>query len=157
MWHRRSSRRGRVRLAGHPLQIESRCTWRSFAFLARAASRARRSDVPGIGVLVVVIAWSPSAGGISAHVPSIPYSFYVAYESVLLQRIDEFIGELDGVFTARKVVSSFVVAGDVAAHWSHWRDRGTRTARRHAASRPKTVSSSLHPLLCWRSYGCAAR
>jgi hypothetical protein len=63
-----------------------------------------------------VIAWSPSAGGISAHVPSILSIFYVTYESVLLKRIDEFIGELDGVFTARKVVSSFVVAGDVAAH-----------------------------------------
>jgi hypothetical protein len=38
----------------------------------------------------------------------------VTYKSVLLQRIDEFIGELDGVLSARKLVSSAGGCGQVA-------------------------------------------
>jgi hypothetical protein len=55
----------------------------------------------------------------------------MSYESVLLKLVDELAGELNGVFTARKLVSYCD-----RVYWGAWvplARQKVRTARRHAA------------------------
>ena len=103
MWHLGSSRRTRARWTVGFRRTGSRCTWRSFGFLARAVSQARRLGVPGIGVLAVLTVLSLS---IWSQFQFRPIHLQKTHESVFLQRAYQLIGEADGVISARKLVST---------------------------------------------------
>jgi hypothetical protein len=102
-----------------------------------------------------VIAPSRSGHDISATLLSALPAIGATYKSVLLQRTDEFIGELDGVLSARKLISFVPAQHQRALLPLAWHT--SRTVKRHAA-RPRTRALSfLRPWLrCWRRCGLLA-